>query len=648
MVLATDSACVVIANQRTGSCYRPYFQNRIAEIRDTMDKLKLMADEVEEVQHIAGEINPADILTRGEATGKDIVPGSSWLEGPQFLALPRQEWPLTANPKGSVPEAEIRVVAPIQAMEAATGLSDRLTLLLNNARSLDQVIGSTARVLRAMGSMRGTQCIPHPVSAQERLAAYRLLITHESNQSRKAFEEGKLASLKPVLQAGRVLCHGRIPTDTLAVLTGKTSLPVLMPSTKLAYLLMLKAHQEDHRRGVTDVIARTRREAWIVRARSLARSVVNACIECRKFAARTAEQLMAEVPRDYLRIAPAFSVVSLDMFGPYEVKGVGGHVRKMTKCWGLLYTCLASKAIAVWACPGYDTQTFLETHARHTAVYGNLQLIISDHGSQLIAASKDLRDWENVLEKTGRVGTSWKFTERGCAWRNGLSERAIGLVKSSLKRMEVNLRDLNLFQLETLFLRISMTVNRRPITVRVFSEADYHAITPADLLLGRASSLSEPKPNIDFWLEEREVGEWAAKGTEKISRILQAWWKDWIVKAFPLLLPRRKWSSEMRNVKTGDVVLLKYDSKFSEARYRLARVTEVFPDHHGVVRTVGVAVRDKRGLHRESQDVCRTTLDKMRIGVQRLVVILPMEEQLLSSGPPTVATCESGKSQSLI
>ena len=104
----------------------------------------------------------------------------------------------------------------------------------------------------------------------------------------------------------------------------------------------------------------------------------------------------------------------------------------------------------------------------------------------------------------------------------------------------------------------------------------------------------------------------------------------------------------MRNVKTGDVVLLKYDSKFSEARYRLARVTEVFPDHHGVVRTVEVAVRDKRGLHRESQDVCRTTLDKMRIGVQRLVVILPMEEQLLSCGPLTVATCEIGKSQSLI
>ena len=320
----------------------------------------------------------------------------------------------------------------------------------------------------------------------------------------------------------------------------------------------------------------------------------------------------------------------------------------MSKCWGVLYTCLASKAVAVWSCPGYDTKTFLETHARHTAIYGHPKLAISDHGSQLVAAAKTFQDWQQVLDKTGKMGTSWKFTERGCAWRNGLSERAIGLVKSSLKHMEKNIQDLNVLQLETLLLKISMIINRRPIAARVFSEDDYHAITPADLLLGRATSLGETKANAEFWLQEREVGEWANKGVETLNAIAHAWWCDWIKKAFPLLLPRRKWSSENRNLKPDDIVLLKYDSKYSQARYRLARVMQTFPDHHGVVRTVEIAVRDRRGLQNEPIKKCRTAKDLMRVGVQRLVVILPKEEQISSPGPPNVAMTDSGKSQSQI
>ena len=60
-------------------------------------------------------------------------------------------------------------------------------------------------------------------------------------------------------------------------------------------------------------------------------------------------------------------------------------------------------------------------------------------------------------------------------------------------------------------------------------------------------------------------------------------------------------------------------------KYRLGRVTKVFPDCHGIVRTVTVALkpRDKRERLLPYKP---KALREMTIGVQRLVVFLPVEE----------------------
>ena len=118
------------------------------------------------------------------------------------------------------------------------------------------------------------------------------------------------------------------------------------------------------------------------------------------------------------------SIVSVDLFGPFTVKGIGTKYGKV-KVWGALYMCLATKAIAVWLVQGYDAASFLETHMKHVSIYGTPQLVISDHGSQLMAASRELVGWDETATATARQGTQWKFTPPGCVWQNGLAERAI-------------------------------------------------------------------------------------------------------------------------------------------------------------------------------------------------------------------------------
>ena len=111
-----------------------------------------------------------------------------------------------------------------------------------------------------------------------------------------------------------------------------------------------------------------------------------------------------------------------------------------------------------------------------------------------------------------------------------------------------------------------------------------------------------------------------------VEELSQKWWKEWIRVAFPLLAPRRRWQQQRRNLCEGDIVLLKYDKKLGPVKFRLARVLAVHPDLHGVVRTVTVGLKDQR--RKERWNRCGGNLVEMPVGVQRLVVVLPMEEQV--------------------
>ena len=48
----------------------------------------------------------------------------------------------------------------------------------------------------------------------------------------------------------------------------------------LAYLLMLKIHEEAHR-SARYVLQKSRSTAWVVKGKSLAERVVEACVECK-------------------------------------------------------------------------------------------------------------------------------------------------------------------------------------------------------------------------------------------------------------------------------------------------------------------------------------------------------------------------------
>ena len=171
--------------------------------------------------------------------------------------------------------------------------------------------------------------------------------------------------------------------------------------------------------------------------------------------------------------------------------------------------------------------------------------------------------------------------------------------------------------MDTLFSSVANTVNQRPIAVRNFTEEDLHAITPNDLLLGRTRNLV---PGAQFSKEDS-----ITKRQEVLRELEETWWNQWVVQAFPHLVPYKRWKVEHRSLRIGDIVMVLYDKKIGKGDYRLGRVIQVHPDSHGVVRTVTVGMRGKEsGL---SLPYVPRKLQEHKLGVQRIAVICPIEEQ---------------------
>ena len=60
---------------------------------------------------------------------------------------------------------------------------------------------------------------------------------------------------------------------------------------------------------------------------------------------------------------------------------------------------------------------------------------------------------------------------------------------------------------------------------------------------------------------------------------------------FPLLVPRRKWNVERRNVRVDDVVLIS-DPNSIRGKWTLGRVILVYPGSDNKIRNVKVKTKD--------------------------------------------------------
>ena len=172
---------------------------------------------------------------------------------------------------------------------------------------------------------------------------------------------------------------------------------------------------------------------------------------------------------------------------------------------------------------------------------------------------------------------------------------------------------------------VGAIINARPLSLRVSPEGDYHALSPRDVLFGRAGrSLAATTRALDFTLDVEQDVALREMGDDQ-AKIVRAWRDQWVESVFPDMVSRSKWKSAQRNLRVGDIGHVKYVKAVGQQDWRLAMVETANKDEDGVVRTVTVAFRP-----RHKRDLCKPYVTKeaqrMTIGVQRFAVMMAIEE----------------------
>ncbi|XP_063743151.1 uncharacterized protein LOC134866887 [Eleginops maclovinus] len=105
-------------------------------------------------------------------------------------------------------------------------------------------------------------------------------------------------------------------------------------------------------------------------------------------------------------------------------------------------------------------------------------------------------------------------------------------------------------------------------------------LTPATLLTQKVSALPPPKGEFD----EKDL---YGKQWRQVQSLANTFWHRWRTEYLPTLQKRRKWEKEKRNLKEGDVILLKND-QLQRNDWPMGVIVKTFPGTDGRVRKVEI------------------------------------------------------------
>ena len=211
---------------------------------------------------------------------------------------------------------------------------------------------------------------------------------------------------------------------------------ILLPHNhRFSVFVAWHMHERGGHLGISATTAMIRAKYWIVNLHRMVKTICFVCVICRIKRKFRSGQIMAKLPIDRLQPSPPFYVTDVDFFGPYHLKGEVNK-RSRGKCYGVIFVCYTSRAVHVDLSTDYSTDAFLQTVRRFACIRG--WRFRSDNGSQLVAATKELRDTVNELDhnRIERValiqGSDWEFCAPDAPWMNGATEALVKSVKKAL------------------------------------------------------------------------------------------------------------------------------------------------------------------------------------------------------------------------
>ena len=358
--------------------------------------------------------------------------------------------------------------------------------------------------------------------------------------------------------------------------------PILLPrESAIVRMYALWRHKKLGHCGVDHLLTDLHTKLWIIKGRSLARSVTSACKPCRRLNPRPMVQFMADLPTDRVCAEePPFTHVGTDCFGPFVVrKGRTDHKR-----WGLLFTCMASRAVHIEILETMETDSFINGLRRFIARRGPVKSIRSDNGTNFVGAEKELKmelaklNEDKAVDVMAAQGVSWKFNPPYGSHFGGAWERMIRSTRRIFRGL-LHQQRLTDEVLTTLMCEVESILNSRPLTSVSDDPRDPRPLTPAHLLTLRSP---QGQPCLTAKTDSYSKKRW-----RQVQYLADAFWRRWVREYLPTLQERCKWNSVQRNLRPDDLVLVA-DDKLPRCSWLMGRVLRVDPDECGRVRKAWV------------------------------------------------------------
>ena len=313
----------------------------------------------------------------------------------------------------------------------------------------------------------------------------------ESNKPQTVPKSSKLYRLDPFVDNNGVLRVGGCLRR--ATLEFGERHPVLMPNKNhVADLIARHYHGQVHHQGRQITQGAIRQSGfWLIGGHNTVTRELSKCVTCKKLRRPAMEQRMADLPADGMEEAPPFTNVGFDVFGPWTIrsrKTRGGAAN--SKRWGLVFTCLSSRAIHIELLESMDASSFICALRRFFAFRGPASILRCDRGTNFVGAKSELGD---ALRQMDQRKVKGFVTNHGCEWiwnpphasHFGIAwERQIGTIRRVLDAMfaELGSDQLTHELLVMLMAQVTAVVNARSISALSTDVDEPQPLSPSMLL----------------------------------------------------------------------------------------------------------------------------------------------------------------------
>ncbi|XP_062414254.1 uncharacterized protein LOC119220564 [Pungitius pungitius] len=610
----TDSTTVLKYISSETRRFHTFVANRTSFIRDTVD--------VEQWRYVSSKENPADEASRGMGA-EDFLKGRRWINGPQFLHMPKEKWPKLVDNLNVIAADDPEVKRDLIVNTIVNDLQNATSHLINYFSSWIKLNTSVAwilkvkEILKSLGqkrkefwastilrkdhleiqkqeverrvqnfkaTLKGQSLTPEDLAkAEESIIQF-----VQSQRFKKEIaslkghvnvpKESLLYKLDPIMDAEILRVGGRL---SKAALTAESKHPIILSKDlHVSTLILRHIHHQLGHAGRNHMLSRLQQKYWIINANSAARKVISDCVVCRRNRGKLGEQKMADLPEE--RVLPdkaPFTNIGVDYFGPINVK----RGRSLLKRYGVLFTCLTSRAVHLEVAHTLDTDSCINAIRRFICRRGPVSTIKSDNGTNFVGTNRELKqslaalNHGKILNALVQDGIKWNFNTPAASHQGGIWERLIRSVKSVLTSV-LRQQILDDEGLQTIFCEVEAILNDRPITRVSDDPDDLEALTPNHLLILKGKPIMPPGlfDKADLYVRKR----W-----KQIQYMAELFWKRWILEYLPMLQERQKWTKPRRSLIPGDIVLVA-DATAPRGSWMMGKVLDTRPDAKGLVRSV--------------------------------------------------------------